>query len=700
MAPESTLDFAARSALGTISPSALSGSDLKSFVAERALRHCWESLRQYLAIRLPPSALASVLKDLEAFAEHAPLDAPPSARAHLFRRAHQRAALPSDGSPSPRWWGPPTPRYAAKLSRLRDTLRASAGDVFEIAELTFARRLDVAEVGFVVGLEQSEVEAALTSIRDTARAILGPSPASRSGRLDDALLEAFALETSKVQLLRPRPVLPLGALVADRYRIDAHLGSGAFADVYRATDLEVPGHVVALKIFRAPSLDAAARETALRELRLIASISHPSVVHFKDHGWHEDRFFFVMPFHRGRTLRERLAAGPLGRAEAKRIFVPLARALAAMHEAGVRHQDVKPDNVFLAQLHEGDDEALLPVLLDLGVAAKDAENVLAGTPTYLAPEVAARFARAPDPPAITGKADVFSLALMLKNALAPEDEEPVLAGAVDAFVADRARRAPSPPGRAELRFLRSSFERWLHLAPDERPTADELAHELSRLTVPEERRARRVATMRWGLPVLVMLAVVFGAVVFVLGRETELQRVEAAQARELAALERLRAEEASDRAARVRADLTEANERRRALEADVERLEAEYTEGRLTREELASKLAHAERGLAVATEEHTQELTRTQGELRRMRESRDLSLGELDRAREALRTEQRRSSELRDRVDTLTAEVAAAQAATRAATSRVGELEQSLGALRLSLAGLEEVLPRESERSE
>lgn len=94
-----------------------------------------------------------------------------------------------------------------------------------------------------------------------------------------------------------------------------------------------------------------------------------------------------------------------------------------MHRSGVRHQDIKPENIFLARFHEDEDGEILPVLLDLGVAAKDAENVLAGTPNYFAPEIAARFAREPDPPHITNKADVFSLALALRNALSPSAEE-------------------------------------------------------------------------------------------------------------------------------------------------------------------------------------------------------------------------------------------------------------------------------------
>src|SRR5690606_21289428 len=138
---------------------------------------------------------------------------------------------------------------------------------------------------------------------------------------------------------------------------------------------------------------------------------------------------------------------PLSRTEARQIFEPLARALAAMHASGLRHQDVKPENIFLANIkrHGEGVSDILPVLLDLGVAAKDAEMVVAGTPTYFAPEVAAQFARDPSGREITHKADVFALSLALRNALEPESEEDVPGGAVEFFIEQRAREVPGPP---------------------------------------------------------------------------------------------------------------------------------------------------------------------------------------------------------------------------------------------------------------
>ncbi len=674
-----SIAFAALSVAPDLAPQ----STIHTIVADQALGHHWEGLRQFLAIRLAPAAVTCALDALQAY----PLEseAEVSVRAQLYRAARQ-AAAGCRPSLERSWWSARLGSYGEKLATLRRELWADEL-AFDAAELAFARRLDAGELAYVLDASHVAVESAFERIEGLAKRVLPSPPPSHDGTLDGALLEAFALEPSAHGRPRPEPLFPIGTIVGGRYELRAHLGSGAFADVYEAADRDVPGHEVALKIFRAQADDEATREASLRELRLIASVTHPSVVQFKDHGWHTGRFYFVMPLHRGETLRERLTRGPLSRVEARRIFEPLARALAALHRVGVRHQDVKPENVFLARPDGREGAEVLPVLLDLGVAAKDAENVLAGTPSYLAPEVAARFAREPDPPSITAKADVFALALTLRNALAPEQEEPVLAGAIDAFVRHRSRQVPAPPRARDLRYLEPQFQRWLHLAPDERPSAEELAEQLVALTRPEERRAKRVNVLRWVLP----LAAVFAAAVFVLHRENELQRLEAAQARELASIERLRATEASERAAQVRADLVASLERRRALEADVARLEDEYGASRLTRQELASKLARAESQLGVVVADASQQATQLETQLRQLRGERDQARAALADRHEDVEAEQERASHLQNRVEELVAEIEEARSSSADARARVDALEHAIAALRLSLPEMDPV---------
>jgi serine/threonine protein kinase len=373
------------------------------------------------------------------------------------------------------------------------------------------------------------------------------------------------------------PLLEIGAIVGERYEVECLLGAGTFAQVYRAKDSLVPDHLVSLKISRDPSTDDQAVSAAKRELQLIASVFHPSVVQLKDHGWHDNRLWFVMPLYRGETLATRLSRGDLSRRESREIFEALAEALATLHAAGVRHQDIKPDNIFLAQL-DPESERRLPVLIDLGLAVKDAELVLAGTPTYLAPEVAARFAGVPDPAPIGPKADVFALALTLRQAL--DGASPEAVTSVDAFVSRRARVAPGAPTRRDLRDLKAHFERWLNISPDVRPTAEEFRRELRILTRKEERRSRRLVLARWLAPTALAVVALFATTAMVLTREAEHQRTEAHH-------ERVRASQAQARAVSMHTNLEEEKGRRRVVEN-------EFRNSRLTCGELEQRLIRAE----------------------------------------------------------------------------------------------------------
>jgi serine/threonine protein kinase len=626
----SALDIAARSVL----ESQMIGGTVASMVAQRALDHCWNGLFQHAALRVGPEASVALLEKLEAQIEKEPsdvLEAAPGPRARLYQRLRVLAEGVSTRAPfeETQLFHQGEGAYRKKLAELRRTLRRDlSADHRDVIELRFARLLRNEEVAHVLAIDAGEVDAIARGALALAQTVLGKRPASRDNTVEGALLEAFALDPSHARAPRRRrraPLLAPGMVIGQRYEIEELLGAGAFANVYRARDREVTDHVVALKILRTPADDPSSMHSAMRELRLIASVFHPSVVQLKDHGWHQERLWFVMPLYRGETLATRLRRGPLSRSEAREVFEPLAEALATMHRAGVLHQDIKPDNVFLADLDpneslessaSGPSRRILPVLLDLGVAAKDAESVLAGTPAYFAPEVAARFAGAADPAPVGPKADVFSLALTLHHALDPEPSDVAFGGSIDAFVAYRATHAPSPSKRGDLRSMRASFERWLHFSPDARPTAEELRRELAELTRPQEERSRRNALLRWAVPTALALSMVFGSVVYGLSREASQQRTEAQTARE-------RAEQARQRAARASATLSEQQARRRELEATVARLEEEYQSSRMTREQLASRLAQAEAELAVLTERQTLQLVRTrqqENELRDLRE--------------------------------------------------------------------------------
>ena len=484
----------------------------------RAFRFYSEGIRQYLAIRTGSTERADhYLSKLRAFVaktESSDLIKAPGVRARLYRAA--RGYLHNQSRPH----APPTkedleqlpwralPSAHMSVSPLNELRFELSGAESELLELRHARELSIDELAFVYGEAKDVMQERVDSATTHARTVLeghGIRDGERFGRI---IIEAFALEAAPRTRDDEREgvePLPSGTIVGGRYAIETRVGLGAFGDVYRAKDTEVPGHVVALKLLHHAAHSKSAKQSALRELRLIASVFHPSIVQFKDHGWFEERLWFVMPWYDGETLESRLQREPLSRAEAIKIFQPLARALAAMHAAGVRHQDVKPENIFLARIPGFGEEEVTPVLLDLGVAATEAEMVVAGTPTYFAPEVAAQFASVEKKPTVSNKADVFALALSLRNALEPETQEDVAAGAVDTFIEKRSKATPSAPARRPLKYLKPSFDRWLSHDAEVRPTADELVDELSVLALPEERRARIKTILRWTIPMALAL---------------------------------------------------------------------------------------------------------------------------------------------------------------------------------------------------
>ena len=633
----------------------------------RAFRYYAEGLRQYLAIRTGSTERANhYMCKLRAFVakiESNELIQAPGVRARLYRAA--RGYLHNQSRPH----DPPTNKdleelpwralpsahlSVSPLNALRFDLSAEDS---ELLELRHARELSVEELAFVYGKTTNEMEERVDAAMAQAQVILEAHSIRNVERFGRVIMEAFALEPAprtrddEQEGIEP---LPLGTIVGGRYSIEARVGLGAFGDVYRAKDTEVPGHVVALKLLHQAAHSKSAKQTALRELRLIASVFHPSIVQFKDHGWFEERLWFVMPWYDGETLESRLQRQPLSRAEALAIFQPLARALAAMHAAGVRHQDVKPENIFLARSPGFGDDEVTPVLLDLGVAATEAEMVVAGTPTYFAPEVAAQFASVERKPAVTNKADVFALALSLRNALEPETQEDVAAGAVDTFIEQRSKKTPGAPTRKGLKYLTPFFERWLSWDADLRPTADELADELSALALPEERRERVKTILRWTIPMALALLGASGAAVTVFYQQAETQR-EVAQQAKLTALD-------------LRRDLADTRE-------IAEQLELRYEQSRLTRTELAKRLARTDgqvASLKTQLKEEERRLVRTRDKLAQNRQEKATIEQHLSETERDLSAAERKLATTNQNLASTVQELAAAQ-------DRASRLERRLG---------------------
>lgn len=526
----------------------------------------------------------------------------PSPEAEAFRQLRAALGTPerwvSPAPDGPLWFRPPHPAYAAQLQQYREPWN---DEEREILELHFGRMLEAEEVGHVMGLTPDAVATVIGRGTQQGRAIFGLTPPSRSNDLAGALFEAFApAHGTGESSLPPEPAAPLevGTVVAQRYQVEDYLGGGAHADVYRARDRYVRDHVVALKLTRQRVSSTEGQEHALREIRCLASVFHPSIAQLKDHGWHEGRLWIVMPLYDGETLDQRLERGPLGREEAARVFTALAEGLAAIHAAGVRHQDVKPENIVLAELGQGGDgpQPVLPVLIDFGVAVSGDDRFLAGTPDYAAPEIAAGALEetAASPP--TDRADVFSLALCLRDALSPECRAMTELSneSLDAVLKRRAHAPSERPPERGLRDLDECFGRWLALDPAERPSAAAFAEELDVLLEPERRRARLRRRLKWGANAALISGLIVASIAWNLHQRAETHRAQAA-------MERERATQAQRRAELAEGELEHESQIRQELEERVDDLRA----GGFSREEMLEQLAEAEATIADLEREKT-----------------------------------------------------------------------------------------------
>lgn len=206
----------------------------------------------------------------------------------------------------------------------------------------------------------------------------------------------------------------VGQIVGDRYRIDAVVGAGGMATVYRAFDttLERP---VALKVMRREvTAEPDQLERFRREARAAAKLSHAHIVTVIDAGEENGRPFIVFEYIEGETLKQCIKSrGRLPVTEAVAYAIEIGSALMAAHTAGLVHRDVKPQNVLL-------DAAGHAKVADFGIARElEASDGLTktgrvlGTTDYVSPEQA----MGED---VTGQSDIYSLGIVLFEMLTGE----------------------------------------------------------------------------------------------------------------------------------------------------------------------------------------------------------------------------------------------------------------------------------------
>ena len=240
--------------------------------------------------------------------------------------------------------------------------------------------------------EKAALEQMVAGVGRDAFATHGKTIAARA-TAPDAAARAFA---------GPR----VGTVFAARYEVTGLLGRGGMGTVYRAIDRELEDEV-ALKVLLPDAFDegSGAAQTLKQEIRLARKITHRNVVRTHDLGEAEGVRFLTMEFVPGTTLRDILdRRGLVALGPGLQIAKQLCRGLAAVHEAGIVHRDIKPPNIMV--LPNG-----VVKLMDFGIARAaggedTADGATVGTPYYMSPEQARG-------EAVDERSDIYSVGVVL-----------------------------------------------------------------------------------------------------------------------------------------------------------------------------------------------------------------------------------------------------------------------------------------------
>lgn len=278
-----------------------------------------------------------------------------------------------------------------------------------------------------------------------------------------------------------------GELIAGRYRLISRLGSGAMGVVWQGRDERLHRTVAIKQLLLPARLNGneaeEARRRAMREARITARLHHVHAIAVFDVVEHEEQPCLIMEYLASRSLATVLSVqGVLPPTQIASIGSQIASALAAAHRAGIVHRDIKPGNVLLA------DDGTAKIT-DFGVShavgdvTVTATGMLAGTPAYLAPEVAqgqnANFS-----------SDVFSLGATLYTALEGTPPFGVTTNPI-ALLHQVASGEIIPPRRSGP--LTPVLLRLLARNPGERPTMHQAYEALARLDASLARRQNNLS---------------------------------------------------------------------------------------------------------------------------------------------------------------------------------------------------------------
>ena len=312
------------------------------------------------------------------------------------------------------------------------------------------------------------------------------------------------------------------------YELIAQVGAGGMGEVYKARDPRL-SRSVAIKIITG-SVDAERLNRFEQEARAAGMLNHPNILAIHDIGNHEGVRFIVSELLEGESLRDRLGGGPLSPQKAIEYARQIIAGLAAAHDKGVVHRDLKPDNIFVTKdgrvkiLDFGLAKLAEPVLGEVGVDSPTTpitnDRQVIGTFAYMSPE---QLQAHP----IDARSDLFSFGVLLYEMLS--GRSPFLRNSVaESMVATLNEEPPPLPDSVRNAYpaLEPLLRHCLEKKPGERfQCAADLGYQLAHITPGGAREAAALPARpsrlspQWLVALLALLAIA-AVIAFSAGRHT------------------------------------------------------------------------------------------------------------------------------------------------------------------------------------